>query len=144
MPTFPEGFTRPENVDGASVLNGQIIKVLFRQEAEDGGFSLVYSWFKPNFLLPRHSHNADCLYYVVTGTAHLGQQVLRAGDGFFVPADAPYQYSAGPEGVEVLEFRKTGSFDMKITDDTERYAKIFAVAAANAANWSSMTAPPQR
>ena len=36
--------------------------------------------------------------------------------GFFVKADAPYAYTAGPEGVEVLEFRACTSFDIKFRD----------------------------
>ena len=67
--------------------------------------SLVHAWFGPGYRLPRHTHSADCLYYVISGSAVLGNHTLRAGDGFFVPANAPYQYDAGPEGVEVLEIR---------------------------------------
>ena len=44
----------------------------------------------------------------------MGSQVLEAGDGFFVPSDAPYAYEAGSEGVVVLEFRTATSFGMKI------------------------------
>jgi PAS domain S-box-containing protein len=55
------------------------------------------------------------MYYVISGEAHMGNQVLRAGDSFFVPADAPYVYTAGPDGVEVLEIRhNVAQFDMKI------------------------------
>jgi quercetin dioxygenase-like cupin family protein len=96
---------------------GAQTKVLLRQDAEEGGFSLVTLWFKPGFPLPRHTHHVDCLYYVLSGSAIMGNQTLRAGDGFFVPEDAPYQYSAGPEGVEVLEIRHgVEHFDMKIPD----------------------------
>ena len=35
----------------------------------------------------------------------MGNQVLRAGDSFFIPAEAPYVYTAGPDGVEILEIR---------------------------------------
>ena len=65
----------------------------------------------------RRTHNADCLYYVISGSAEMGNQTLRAGDGFFVPEDAPYQYNAGPDGVEILEIRHgVQQFDMKIPD----------------------------
>ena len=143
-PTFREDFTRPANADTAAVVAGQTIKVLYRQSDEEGGFSLVYAWFKPHFVLPRHSHDADCLYYVIAGTAVLGNQVLKAGDGFFVPSGAPYQYSAGPEGVEVLEFRHANSFGMKITETSERYAAMFETAAKCAPLWASLVGPPAR
>jgi hypothetical protein len=143
-PTFRDDFVRPANADTASVVAGQTIKVLFRQSDEAGGFSLVYAWFKPHFALPRHSHDADCLYYVIAGTAVLGNQVLEAGDGFFVPSGAPYQYSAGPEGVEVLEFRHAITFDMKITETNDRYAAMFDTAAKYAPLWAATMAPPAR
>jgi quercetin dioxygenase-like cupin family protein len=140
VPTFREDFVRPENAN-PYVAEGQEVKVLFRQGDDEGGFSLTYAWFKPNFMLPRHSHSADCLYYVLSGVAVLGSQELTAGDGFFVPAGAPYGYSAGPEGVEVLEFRNATSFDMQITDSTERYAAIFDNAAEHGELWRTLAGP---
>ena len=102
---------------------GHDARVLFQQGGEDG-MSLVWSWFGPGFPLPRHSHSADCLYYVVKGEARLGNKVVPAGEGFFVPADAPYAYTAGPEGIEILEFRSVSNFDMKITESEGRWTKI--------------------
>ncbi|MCS5568040.1 MAG: hypothetical protein NZ743_08415 [Pseudomonadales bacterium] len=82
---------------------------LFAQRAE-GGMSLVHVWFGPNFPLFRHSHPkyGDCLYYVVAGEVVLGRRRLGPGSGFFVPNGMPYKYTAGPAGVEVLEFRAGG------------------------------------
>src|SRR3546814_8593678 len=37
--------------------------VLFKEPGERG-MSLTYVWFKSDYLLPRHSHDTDCLYYV--------------------------------------------------------------------------------
>jgi len=88
---------------------GQSVKLLFAAP----GFSLTYAWFKSSFPLPRHSHNADCLYYIVGGSLTLGSETLGVGDGFFVPADAAYSYVPGQEGVEVLEFRTTDHFNIK-------------------------------
>ena len=82
---------------------------LFIQNSPNG-MSLVHVWFGPNFPLFRHSHPAygDCLYYVVAGEIILGKQRLLPGAGFFVPNGQPYKYTAGPEGVELLEFRAGG------------------------------------
>ena len=97
------------------------LTVPFRQEGP-GGFSLVTVEFGPGFLLPRHSHSSDCLYYVVAGQIVMGKRVLGPGDGFFLPADQPYLYRAGPEGVKLLEFRHQAAFDMKIYEkDMARY-----------------------
>jgi len=93
----------------AGIDEGQTVKMLFSAP----GFSLTYAWFKSGFPLPRHSHNADCLYYIVAGSLTLGSVTLGAGDGFFVPADGAYAYTPGPDGVEVLEFRHAQNFNIK-------------------------------
>ncbi len=38
----------------------------------------------------------------------MGGRRLRAGSTFFVPNGQPYKYTAGPAGVELLEFRAGG------------------------------------
>ena len=92
---------------------GGQITVPFRQSAEDG-FSLVEINFAPGYLLPKHSHSSDCLYYIVKGGIVMGKRELGPGDGFFLPAEQVYAYQAGPEGVTLLEFRNRTSFDMKV------------------------------
>lgn len=89
---------------------GHELKLLFAMP----GFSLTYVWFKSGFPLPRHSHNSDCIYYIVGGTLKLGHEELGVGDGFFVGTDVPYTYTPGPAGVEVLEFRATDAFNIKV------------------------------
>jgi quercetin dioxygenase-like cupin family protein len=69
------------------------------------GFSITHVWFKKNFPLPLHSHDADCLYYITAGNLRIGDKTLGKGDGFFIPKDMPYTYRAGPDGVELLEYR---------------------------------------
>ena len=113
---------------------GHVVKVLFRQGGDDG-MSLVWSWFGPEYVLPRHSHDADCLYYVVAGEARLGNRTVPAGGGFFVPSGAPYAYAAGPEGVQVLEFRNVSSFDMQITESLPRWDRIVETVRANSDTW---------
>ncbi len=83
--------------------------VLFADPAgtEEKGLSLIWLRLGADYHLPRHSHSRDCLYYITAGEIRLGHQTLSAGEGFFVPADAPYTYIAGPQGAEILEFRGT-------------------------------------
>lgn len=122
-------------LDLRPLADGSKVKVLFKGEGTSG-FSLVHAWFGPGYRLSRHSHSADCLYYVLTGEAHMGSRVISAGDGFFVKADQPYVYEAGPEGVEVLEFRAATTFDMKVLDQTvERWQPILDAALANHDRW---------
>lgn len=112
------------------------LTVPFRQEGP-GGFSLVTVDFGPGFLLPRHSHSSDCLYYIVEGQIVMGQRELGPGDGFFLPAEQAYAYRAGPEGVKLLEFRHQAAFDMKIYEkDMQRYREKAEVCMATAASSS--------
>ena len=127
----------------AGVLEGSVITQLFRHSGENG-FSLVYVWFKPNYHLPRHSHNVDCLYYVLGGQVLMGSQVLGAGDGFYIPGDQVYGYRAGPEGAEVLEFRHATSFDIKLDEKPEVFDRILETVKANRDQWAVDSLPPSR
>ena len=122
-----------------AVTSGYVNKVLFG-DPEGGGMSLIRLWYAPHYALPRHSHDVDCLYYVVAGEAHLGNQVLSAGDGFFVPAHAPYAYAAGPDGVEVLEFRATSQFGIRVTESPDRWAQLAETARTHREEWEALTA----
>jgi hypothetical protein len=105
--------------------------------ADDGGVSLVRTSFAPHFVLPRHSHSVDCLYLVAAGEVHLGRQVLSVGDGFHVSADAPYTYTAGPEGAEVLEFRTVSAFDSRVRETRAGWERILAAVRANRDDWAA-------
>jgi hypothetical protein len=115
---------------------GNIVTPLFDQGGSTG-MSLIHAWFGPNFPLFRHSHPklGDCLYYIVAGSAVLGSHVLKPGDGFFVPNGMPYKYRAGPEGVEVLEFRAGGGNDdapiLKLHERSVEAIREITVAATN-------------
>lgn len=109
-PTSPEVLARSQELTEAGMLEGAENRMLF----SGAGFSLAYAWFKSGFPLPRHSHDSACLYYIVAGSLQLGDEVLKAGDGFFVDAGVPYAYTPGPEGLEILEFRSTQTFDIRM------------------------------
>jgi mannose-6-phosphate isomerase-like protein (cupin superfamily) len=109
-----------------------------------GGFGLVHVWFKANYPLPRHSHRHDCMYYVISGSAIMGSRTLRAGDSFFVPSGAPYQYVAGPDGVEVLEIRYGAAettIDVYETHDRIR-ERVAGALAANREIWQAAETSP--
>jgi hypothetical protein len=61
-----------------------------------------------------------------------------------LPADQPYAYRAGPEGVKLLEFRHQAEFDMKIyeSDMAQFRAKAEASMAAVAPGDVSESAGP--
>lgn len=124
----------------ANAVSGTHDAVLYRGEG-DSGFSLVRAWFGPHFVLPRHTHDGDCLYYVEKGSLTMGSQTLEAGDGFFVPDGAPYAYEAGPDGVVVLEFRMRTSFGMVIPGgQVDRLRRMAAAAEEHGERWAELKA----
>src|SRR3546814_3423592 len=54
----------------------------------------------------------------MAGELLIGRQVLRKGDGMFIPAGAGYAYQAGAKGVEVLEFRGATHFSFLFKNNT--------------------------
>jgi hypothetical protein len=93
-------------------------------------------------VLLRRAHDDDCTYYVISGEVYLRTEVLKAGDVFFVPANQLYQYTAGPDGVEILEVHNATQFNIRFGGNSAAvWARIAAVAAANRPAWRE-AAPP--
>lgn len=125
-------------VIAAGYLEGDDVHVL----CNIPGFSLTHAWFKKDYPLPLHSHDADCLYYIVSGTLRLGNEELGPRDTFFVPADVPYSYRPGPEGVEVLEFRQSNSFNfVNLAKGEAFWTKAAETVAANLDDWKAAVPP---
>lgn len=121
---------------------GEQTRLLFRDPGENG-MSLVYAWFKSGYILPFHTHDSDCLYYVLAGELRMGSHVLRKGDGMFIPANHGYGYEAGPDGVEILEFRNATHFNLAFRANSEsRWRSIADTFRNRAAIWAEETVPP--
>lgn len=134
-PTIQAGIEAAQ-AEGAA--EGDMVKLLFAMP----GMSLTYAWFKSGYPLPLHSHNADCLYYIIAGSLRLGTEELGAGDGFFVGHDVPYAYTPGPNGVEVLEFRTADSFDIRFLGKTKAFwDKTAEAVKREKANWPGQQPP---
>jgi hypothetical protein len=101
----------------AGMADGAETRLLF----QDHGFSLIHVWFKSGFPLFRHSHGPDCLYQVIGGSLRLGEEVLRKGDGFFLPRGTLYAFEVGPEGVELLEIRREPICDTVVRADNPAF-----------------------
>ncbi len=136
----PEMETGIAEALNAGFAEGNVVKTLFSKP----GFSLTHAWFKSGFPLPLHTHNADCLYYIVAGTLELGTETLGAGDGFFIPAGKAYRYTPGPEGVEVLEFRHQEYFNIDfLAKSAGVWSKIAKSCEERREGWAKETPPAQ-
>jgi quercetin dioxygenase-like cupin family protein len=123
---------------------GERATVLFAEPGEEG-MSLVHGWFKSGYMLPPHSHSTDCLYYVVAGELRMGKHVLKKGDGVFIPGGHGYGYEAGPEGVEVLEFRNATRFNIVLQGVAEsRWEQMAANYTARSPDWETEKPPSER
>jgi hypothetical protein len=123
----------------AGFLEGGTVKLLYSRP----GMSLTYCWFKSGYPLPLHSHSADCLYFIVSGTLKIGSEELGPGDGFFLGTDVPYAYVPGDGGVEVLEFRTSDKFDFKSRANSKAYwDKALANLLAAKPAWADEVAAP--
>jgi hypothetical protein len=125
----------------AGFAEGNVTRTLFSQP----GFSLTHAWFKSGFPLPLHTHNVDCLYYIVAGSLQLGTDTLGPGDGFFLGAGKAYRYTPGPEGVEVLEFRTEEDFDITFLAKTlPAWQKIAGTIADRRPVWAAESPPSSK
>jgi hypothetical protein len=139
--TVQAGFAKIMAV-GAQSGAGENAVCVFREPGEKG-LSVCYAWFKSNYVLVKHSHNADCVYYVLGGELHAGSAILKKGDGIFIPSDHPYTFTAGPEGAEFLEFRNANNFNIHLKgNDEAHFDKIAACYRDNKDAWAKETVPP--
>lgn len=71
----------------------------------------VYGFAWPaDYKAPTHFHDVDQIQLIVTGEAWMGSRRLRPGQGVFTPAGRAYNFSTGPAGCTMLEFRSQASF----------------------------------
>ncbi|MEY4161149.1 MAG: hypothetical protein RLZZ136_1770 [Pseudomonadota bacterium] len=123
----------------AGYLEGDEVKVLVNLP----GFSLTHVWFKKDYPLPLHSHNADCLYYIIAGSLRMGTEDLGPRDSFFIPADVPYAYRPGPDGVELLEIRHETHFNfVNLAKGEAFWDKAAEITAASREAWLTAKRPP--
>jgi mannose-6-phosphate isomerase-like protein (cupin superfamily) len=124
-----------------------ITRLLVHQTADEGGLSVVYLYFKPHFPLFRHMHDVNTLYVVVSGSVvdFMGRgEELRPGDCFSVQAGTPYFYTAGPDGVEVLEIlRDAEQVRVIYVDDADGRLEAAETAVKDhAASWRDIGSGP--
>lgn len=119
---------------------GAFVRVLFSDEA--AGMSLTYAWFKKGYPLPRHSHSADCLYYIISGEMRYGTECMRAGDVMHVPAGSLYTFETiGENGAEFIEFRTQARYDIVFKNSEKAWARNLDDLNAHKSDWDGAEPP---
>ncbi len=140
VPSVQQGFARAAE---AGMHEGHRLVCLYRSPLPNGP-SLCRMWLKSGFITPRHKHDTNCIYHVLAGEAHLGNAVLKPGDGVFVPEGTIYEIKAGPEGLEVLEFRTDTAFNVFYTgNDDANWDRVVGAVADNAQGWADQPPPSE-
>lgn len=151
---LPEDMMHPEALHGADadafakaeaagIHEGHDIRCLYRSPLPDGP-SLCRMWLKSGFITPRHRHDTNCLYFVLAGELRLGNAVLGPGDGAYVPQGTVYSVEAGPEGLDLLEFRTDTVFNVEYTSNNDNFwERVIGATMANAAQWPEQTRPAE-
>lgn len=106
------------------------------------GFAITHVWFKAGYPLPLHSHDADCMYFIIAGGVRLGTEELGPRDCFFVPKDVPYTYKPGPDGVELIEIRHEPHFNfLNLAKGAAFWSKAADAVEAHREGWKTARAP---
>ena len=101
-------------------------------------------WFKPHYPLPRHTHDVDCLYYVVSGTAVMGNQELRPVTASSYPQKRRTSTPPVPTEWRSWSSGTARSFDIKVTeDDPARWDAMIATANEQRSAWQTLPSPRQ-
>lgn len=130
-----------KNAVAAGYTDGDDVRILVQMP----GFNLAHAWLKKDYPLALHSHDSDCLYYIVAGTLKLGTEELGPRDSFFVPAGVPYTYKPGPDGVEVLEIRHEAKFNfVNLSKGEAFWDRAAETIAANREDWKSARRPSEK
>ena len=83
--------------------------------------------------------------YITARSLNLSGEQYGVGDGFLVPQDVPYTYTAGPERVELLEFRNDEKFDVVLRANGRPYwEKAASRIAGRRSAWSDEPKPSAR
>jgi len=52
-----------------------------------------------------HKHDDDEIIYVARGEMHFGNRILKAGSSVYIPGNTFYGFTAGPEGLRIVNVR---------------------------------------
>lgn len=89
----------------------------FHEFGSDKELQLAELDYLPGAEAVVHKHDDDEIIYVVRGEMHFGNKVLKAGSSVYIPGNTFYGFTAGPNGLRIVNFRASAdvSFYPKTT-----------------------------
>jgi quercetin dioxygenase-like cupin family protein len=85
-----------------------------REPGDASSPQLVELRYEPGAEIQTHCHDEDEIIYVLSGAMRIGARTVGPGACLTVPGGVFYGFQAGPEGLEILNFRARpdGSFHL--------------------------------
>lgn len=81
--------------------------VRYHHPGSETELQLFEVWFPAGHVVKAHAHRTDEVVWVLEGELHLGARLLRPGTSVYLPGLTLYGFTAGPEGLRILNFRAT-------------------------------------
>ena len=107
---------KPEDLERFS--EGELnSKVRIRESGTADSPQLLEIEFAPDNEIRVHAHDEDEIIYIKAGTMHLGNRVLGPGPPLFVEGKTLYGFTAGQEGLTILNFRPRVDFTFHTRDE---------------------------
>jgi len=104
-PPDPDPTGRSRLPETGPYFAGRVQRRVMVSNPDTDGLSLTVFEFAPGTVLPRHRHNVEYIEFVLAGSVHHGNRVIRAGEGVYRGGNAPYTFTVGPEGATIADFR---------------------------------------
>lgn len=81
------------------------VSVRVREPGTASGPQLIELRYEPNAEIQLHSHDEDEIIFVRQGEIRLGNKLYGPGTSIFVAGQTLYGFTAGPNGLQILNFR---------------------------------------
>lgn len=113
---------RPEDV--ALFTDAELDSVVcFHEPGTENSPQLFEVKYLPHAAVHLHAHDQDEIIYILDGEMHVGNRVLKPGSSLYVQGGTLYQFSAGSDGMRMLNFRPCIDLSYILVDEFKERQK---------------------
>lgn len=99
------------SIEQSELREGELtVGVRIREPGTASSSQLLELRYEPNAEIQLHAHDEDEIIFVREGEILLGNNVYGPGTSIFVAGHTLYGFSAGPNGLQILNFRPRQDF----------------------------------